>query len=211
MHIKIFFDSKIVYLCDALDEKLNKLLHQPSTVFIDELNTHTIKAMLKEIAEQDMNIGIFLHSNLSALKKDFFKKFEVMQAAGGAVLNTKNEILMIYRRGFWDLPKGKLDKGETLAECAVREVQEETGLKNVTINEFLHITYHTYFLGTHHILKESHWYKMKAKGSDHLIPQTEEDILEAKWISSNELEKYKKLSYPSIVEVLDELGIAKNV
>src|SRR5215510_275068 len=96
-------------------------------------------------------------------------------AAGGLVVNDRDELLMIFRRGKWDLPKGKLDKGESLKDCAIREVEEETGLKNITLGPPLIITYHTYHEGARFILKESHWYKMSVSGQQNLVPQTEED------------------------------------
>ena len=115
----------------------------------------------------------------------------------------KDEILMIFRRGKWDLPKGKLDTGETLEDCAIREVEEETGLRNIKLLSPLIITYHTYHEGSKFILKESHWYKMKVTGEQKLIPQTEEDIHEIKWVKKSDLKPYMKNSYPSVVDVLE--------
>src|SRR5215218_6550882 len=103
-------------------------------------------------------------------------------AAGGIVENENGEILFQFRRGVWDLPKGKLDDGESLEECAVREVEEETGLKKVELEEFLLATYHTYHENGKQVLKESHWYKMRADGRQELTPQTSEDISEVKWV-----------------------------
>ena len=120
---------------------------------------------------------------LHEFKKDFFKKFTLIQAAGGLIRNEKDEILLIFRRGKWDLPKGKLDTGETLEECAVREVEEETGLKKIKLISPLIITYHTYHEGARFVLKESHWYSMTVRGKQTLIPQTEEDIHEIKWVA----------------------------
>ena len=99
-------------------------------------------------------------------------------AAGGIVVNPKQEILWIFRRGFWDLPKGKLDPGETIPQCALREVEEETGLTQIQLNEIITITYHDYFdnyLNTQ-VTKETHWYKMSIQDLQNGIPQTEEDI-----------------------------------
>ena len=106
-------------------------------------------------------------------------------------------------RGKWDLPKGKLDKGEKLEECAVREVEEETGLNKVEIISPLTITYHTYHEGTKFILKECHWYTMKVKGEQVLIPQTEEDILEIKWVKASHLKNTVKNTFPSIEDVIN--------
>jgi 8-oxo-dGTP pyrophosphatase MutT (NUDIX family) len=112
---------------------------------------------------EKIHAGVFYHPSLDELKKVFFKKFVLVKAAGGLVRNEMNEILMIFRRGKWDLPKGKLDPNESLEDCALREVREETGLENIKLLGPLLITYHTYHEGTRFILKESHWYKMKTK------------------------------------------------
>ena len=127
-------------------------------------------------------------------------------AAGGLVTNSKAELLMIFRRGFWDLPKGKLDKGETIEACAIREVQEETGIKSLELEKFTGITLHEYFdkYLKEKVIKETHWYAMKAAEGETLIPQTEEDIEEIKWVNRNELERYLELSYKNIVEVVNK-------
>ena len=144
------------------------------------------------------------HPDLGELKKAFYKKFTIVIAAGGLVLNEKKKILMIFRRGKWDLPKGKLDKGETLEECAVREVEEETGLQQVKLLSPLVITYHTYHEGARFILKESHWYNMKVSGEQNLVPQTEEGIHEIKWVTNKEAQSLFQECYPSVIDVIKE-------
>ncbi|HJV18463.1 MAG TPA: NUDIX domain-containing protein [Sediminibacterium sp.] len=125
-------------------------------------------------------------------------------AAGGLVFNENNELLMILRRGYWDLPKGKLDKGETVESCAIREVQEETGLKNIVLGKFITITLHEYFdtYLDEDVVKESHWYHMKVQGPQELIPQTEEDIMMIKWVKRESLPEYLNNTYPNIIEVI---------
>ncbi|MCK7539615.1 MAG: NUDIX domain-containing protein [Marinilabiliales bacterium] len=70
-------------------------------------------------------------------KYDLFSLFNIVIAAGGFVRNEKDEILFIFRRGHWDLPKGKLNhkKGiiEKKKDAAVREVMEETGIEKIDI------------------------------------------------------------------------------
>ncbi len=204
MYIKIYFNDKPLFLCDNIDETIEPFVHHDDAVFIDELNSHTVKAMIHEMQLEKIHAGVFFHANLEELKKAFYKKFTIIQAGGGLVLNEKNELLLIFRRGKWDLPKGKLDKGETMEECAVREVEEETGLKDVTLIGSLIITYHTYHEGSRFILKESHWYSMKVSGKQTLIPQTEEDILAIKWITKKEAEQFFPECYPSVVDVLEK-------
>src|SRR5437764_13750926 len=125
-------------------------------------------------------------------------------AAGGIVKNEEGKILMQYRRGKWDLPKGKLDEGETIEECAVREVKEETGLKNIQLGEFLGITNHQYTENGKQIDKETHWFAMKVSGEQQLIPQTEEDILELRWVAESELQPYLSNTYPNIIEIIEK-------
>lgn len=203
MQITVYIHNKPVHLCSKLDDHLEKLHHLPDTIFIDELDHHTVKAMLKEIGLPDIRRGIFLHPDLETLKRQFFKKFEVHVAGGGLVINENGEMLMIFRRGAWDLPKGHLDKGETIEECAVREVQEETGLNNVALGKFLITTYHSYEQGTHHIMKESHWFLMKSSLAEKLVPQTDEDIEKIEWVKEERLHQFLPKTYPSIRNVLN--------
>ncbi len=206
MFIKIYFNNQPLFLCDALDQTIQPFVHHDDAVFIDELNSHSVKSMIHEMQVDKVHAGVFYHSDLGELKKAFFKKFSLVQAAGGLVQNEKKEILLIFRRGKWDLPKGKLDKGEKLEECAIREVEEETGLRKVKLVAPWIITYHTYQEGARFILKESHWYRMKVAGEQQLVPQIKEDIYEIKWVTPGELGKYMKNSFPSVIDVLQMQG-----
>lgn len=202
MYIKIYFNDKPLFLCDRIDETIDPFLHHDDAVFIDELDSHTIKTMIHEMQLEKVHAGVFFHADLEALKKAFFKKFTLVQAAGGLTQKEDKSILLIYRRGKWDLPKGKLEKREKLEDCAIREVEEETGLKNVQLVSPLTITYHTYHEGTRFILKESHWYSMKVEGPQQLKPQTEEDINDIRWVPMEEIESYSGKVFPSIADVL---------
>jgi 8-oxo-dGTP pyrophosphatase MutT (NUDIX family) len=202
MFIKIFFDDKPLYLCDEITTHINEYVHHDDAIFIDELNSHTVKAMIHEMQVAKVHAGVFYHKDFDELKKAFFKKFTFIQAAGGLVTNEDGEVLLIFRRGKWDLPKGKLDKGEKLDECALREVEEETGLKKPKIEHALSSTYHTYLEGARYILKESVWYKMKVSGEQNLVPQTNEGIEEIKWVKPAQLKTYYSNTYPNVVELL---------
>jgi len=159
--------------------------------------------MIHEMQLDKVHAGVFQHTDLEALRKAFYKKFTLVQAAGGLVENENGDLLMIFRRGKWDLPKGKLDKGETLAECAVREVEEETGLQRIQLLTALPVTYHTYHEGSKYILKESYWYHMKVEGTQHLVPQVGEGIDEVKWVSRENAREYYPESFPSVIDVIE--------
>lgn len=202
MYIKIYFNDKPLFLCDKIDETIEPFIHHDDTVFIDELDSHTVKSMVHEMQLEKIHAGVFVHPDLDELKKQFYKKFKIIKAGGGLVLNEKDEILLIFRRGKWDLPKGKLDQGETIEECAVREVEEETGLKNITLISPLLTTFHTYFEGSNFALKESYWYTMKVNGNQQLNPQIEEDIHEIKWVTNEEAVKLFPTCFPSVIDVI---------
>ena len=128
---------------------------------------------------------------------------ETITAAGGIVTNEKGEILFQFRRGKWDLPKGKLDEGETIEACAVREVEEETGLKNIQLGELVGITKHLYTERGVEIEKETYWFAMKVSGHQELVPQAEEDITDLKWVSEHELKPYLSDTFANIVEIVE--------
>lgn len=125
-------------------------------------------------------------------------------AAGGIVINELNEILMIYRRGKWDLPKGKLDKGEVIEICAIREVTEETGITNIQLGKLIGKTYHEYFDNwiNEEVIKETYWYEMKVQNKTQLIPQIEENIETVEWVNKTELPNKLKNSYKNIEEII---------
>lgn len=204
-YITIYFEDKPVFLCDEMTPEIDEYRHHPDAVFIDELSTAAINSLLHEIKKPRFHAAIIFDTNFSKLKTVFFKHFELIKAGGGLVKNENDEILMIFRRGKWDLPKGKLDEGETLEECAKREVEEETGLHQLTLIKPLLITYHTYHLFGKHNLKETHWYLMKAGGNEKLIPQTEEEISEIVWVKKENLENYLDNTFPTIETVLKKV------
>jgi ADP-ribose pyrophosphatase YjhB (NUDIX family) len=203
MYIKIYFNTKPLFLCDAIEKTIEHFVHHDDAVFIDELNPRTVKTMIHEMQQAHVHAGVFYHPRFEELKKAVQKKFNVVQAAGGLVKNGADKILMIFRRGRWDLPKGKLDKNEKLEDCSIREVEEETGLKEVKLHSPLLVTYHTYHEGTKYILKESHWFSMHVSGEQKLIPQTEEDIFDIRWIAQEEIKSYLSQTFPLVSDIME--------
>lgn len=210
MHIKIYFNNKPLFLTDKIDHELEDFKHSRDTIFIDELNAHAVRTMIYEMEQPEYYHGIFLYKDPNAVLDTFKKELTLVQAAGGFVYD-RGQVLLIFRRGKWDLPKGKLDEGEELSDCAVREIKEETGLKNLKLEDALTITYHTYHEKGRHILKESHWFRIKGSVNDKLLPQTEEDIDQCKWVKFSDLETYLENTHASITDVLQEgLRTVKN-
>lgn len=202
MYIKVYFNTKPLFLCDEICKEIEPFLHHDDAVFIEEFSSPAVNSMIHEMQLEKVHAGIFLHDDLDKLKQAFWKKFVIIQAGGGLVKNEKEEILFMFRRGKWDLPKGKLDPGETIEECALREVTEETGLTGVELKQFLLTTYHTYIENGKHILKESYWYKMTSSSKKNLVPQTEEDIQELRWVKNENLQEVLSNTYPSVREVI---------
>jgi 8-oxo-dGTP pyrophosphatase MutT (NUDIX family) len=202
MYIKIYFDEKPVYLCDEINKEINEILHHPDAVFMDEISGPGIKSLLHEIQKEEFHAGVLWNNDLEVLKKSFFKHFKLIEAAGGVVENNSGEILFIFRLNKWDLPKGKVEKGEKLEQCAVREVEEETGLSNVKLRKKIGETYHTYNAFGKHFLKLSHWYHLTASKRQSLVAQTEEDITAVKWVDPTSMEEQLTNTYPSIRDIL---------
>lgn len=134
---------------------------------------------------------------------------QIIEAGGGLVLNERGYLLMIYRRGYWDLPKGKRDAGESIETCAVREVEEETGLSEVQLLKPVGETIHHYLdpftnLPTQKI---TYWYSMYAASTQPLIPQSSEDITDIRWVSAAELPYLLEQSFPTIREIIGKAGL----
>lgn len=134
--------------------------------------------------------------------KHFCGKFKKITAGGGVVLNDEGQLLMIHRLGHWDLPKGKVEKGEDVAMCAIREVEEECGVKGLGITSKAVVTYHIHRRNGRKILKISHWYHMRTSYSGRLVPQVEEDIEKVKWVAPKKIAKKLDSTWPSVVEVI---------
>jgi ADP-ribose pyrophosphatase YjhB (NUDIX family) len=131
----------------------------------------------------------------------FCAQYMLIEAAGGLVYNLDNQLLMIFRNGKWDLPKGKLESGENISQCAMREVEEECGVEELSIVKKLKSTYHTYKLNGKAILKRTYWFKMNSNYKSKLTPQLEEGITKVEWVSLSEVPLKLENSYGNIKEL----------
>lgn len=158
--------------------------------------------------EAPENTGVIIEEHdaeaLMAHMDDYFK---VIQAGGGVVYNPSGEILFIFRRGKWDLPKGKLDKGETLEECALREVSEETGVQALASQGLIVTSWHIYKERGSNLVKQTEWYRMTTTDTRQLNPQTEEDIMEARWVAPADVAPLMANTYQAIKDVLHAAGV----
>jgi 8-oxo-dGTP pyrophosphatase MutT (NUDIX family) len=137
--------------------------------------------LLQNTSCPEMNV---YGENLDELWEDFTHMFRVIEAAGGIVTNANGEVLFIKRLSRWDLPKGKVEKGESLEQAALREVEEETGLKELILEEFVNNTFHIFTeRNGDRILKTTYWFKMSYVGNGVAKPQTEEGITAVDWKS----------------------------
>lgn len=145
-------------------------------------------------------------TDIELSKNEIFDDFKLAKAGGGVVRNINGDILLIYRRRHWDMPKGHLEDNETLPACALREVSEETGLKHLHIIHKTAVTYHVYRENKRDILKETHWFFMDNYQREPLRPQVAEDIEKAEWVAFSDMHLYFDAMYPSIRDVLKPLA-----
>ncbi|MEZ4721244.1 MAG: NUDIX domain-containing protein [Flavobacteriales bacterium] len=153
--------------------------------------------------DRDVEISV---ADIEFVVNGLFQDLQVITAAGGYVQNEHGQLLMIFRRGHWDLPKGKMDEGETTEQCAIREVEEECGISGLQITSEPYSTFHVYEERGEVIVKESVWYRMKCSDSKNLVPQTEEDIEQALWLDLPIKKEIRDGAYGSIREVLDHFA-----
>lgn len=159
-------------------------------------------SLLKSLEQPEVTTAALVHKPVQESIDALKSTLRYIQAAGGLVYTPTREVLLIFRKGKWDLPKGKLDEGEDLATCALREIEEETGANGLSIARPLTTTYHTYYEKGNHILKESHWFLVEAMKKVNLVPQTEEDISETRWVPLDELVGYQKNMHASVRDVI---------
>lgn len=207
MNIQIYFNNKFIKLSsNDIQNSQNQAIKKSYLLNDNKLNFNKI---IDEFLFDPSNDNIkIVSSDLNSLLELFKSKFYYIEAAGGFI-EKDNEFLFIHRQGIWDLPKGKLEKGETIKNAAIRECEEECGIKQLTITKQLSSSFHLYKYKKGFALKQSYWFYMKSDYSKKLTPQIEEDIDEVKWFSKHEIETIIiNHTYYTIRDVINEaLGI----
>ena len=201
--LKIYFGTKPLFITDSRNAEVAPYLDSKGTVVLTDIKDTEIGNMIRQMQEPDVPAGVIFYNPDQAINS-LRNHLVQIQAAGGLVYAGGREILMIYRRGKWDLPKGKLDEGEDLETCAKREVEEETGIKNLALERKICVTYHTYYQGADYVLKESHWYLMRTNKGQKFTPQTDEDIEKCEWVALAGIDPYIENTHLSITDVLNK-------
>lgn len=196
----IYFNNLIIAFNNVIDEvsanvRNIKLANKGDII-------RAVETLHYEESGHDINLYGY---NTDSMFNDFCELHNYIEAAGGVVENLKSEYLLIKRFGIWDLPKGKIETGETHEEAALREVCEETGLLNVSINSSLPDTYHIYCQKGNWFLKKTYWFSMQTQDNVELIPQTKEEISKALWMSKPEAYLAISKSYRSLYDTFGYL------
>ena len=196
---KVFYNDRTVFFIDNFE----KYFDNNEGLFYKYKDRVQLSYLLELFSSVKgfKNLYIF-HEDIDFCFTEFCTLFTVIEAAGGLVKAPDNKILVINRRGFWDLPKGKLELQEKPERGAMREVEEECGLQNLRLSSLIETTFHTYTIEDKNILKKTYWFEMLHDGNQIPVPQLQEDITEAKWINKSNLSDVTKNTYLSIIEVL---------
>ncbi|MCD8185174.1 MAG: NUDIX domain-containing protein [Rikenellaceae bacterium] len=197
---KLYFSDRVV----ILDNDASK--YNPEEVIFTVPGDRSIeKTNLLQKVHNTKRL-VLIGPDVEALYRAVTDPFPSIQAGGGLVTNPKGEILMIFRHRRWDLPKGKLENGECIEECSVREVEEETGIAPVQRGPRLLLTSHFYQLNGEWVMKKTSWYAMAYTGNLAPVPQVEEDIMAIEWVNPGQLDRYLKNTYPTIIDVFEAAG-----
>jgi 8-oxo-dGTP pyrophosphatase MutT (NUDIX family) len=197
--------SDFDHIVDFRLEKLQRSMLTGHVLFLNATSTTAIQLinmLEKELPKEMLSITLATRekSDVEDKVKDLYK---VIKAAGGVVVKG-DKWLFMYRRKKWDLPKGKLDKGENSKKAAVREIEEETGVKAL-VRDKICTTWHTYTMNNNRILKRTKWYLFDCLDDSAMIPQAEEQIEKLEWYSPVEAKSILINSFSSIRYVVDSL------
>jgi 8-oxo-dGTP pyrophosphatase MutT (NUDIX family) len=196
---KIFYNDRVV----ILTSKITKTFEKNEGLFYKYQKKEELVEILNAFGTFTHHQTLYvLHDNTDELLRMVKSGFTIVEAAGGIIRRNDGKLLAIFRRGKWDLPKGKVEKGEFYKQTAIREVQEECGLTNIEIGNRLADTYHTYTDKGQNILKRTIWYEMQLNSNEEPVPQTEEDITEIKWFDYQTVSEIMKNTFESLKETI---------
>jgi 8-oxo-dGTP pyrophosphatase MutT (NUDIX family) len=181
---KIFVNNKPIIIADTTSviHKLTPCLE------LSAYSERDLRTAIDELQYKNNYKAVYITGgNIKQMWKDFTKHFTIIDAAGGLVKNAKGNYLFIKRNGYWDMPKGKVEKNEKIRAAAMREVEEETGISNLTIASEIGNTYHVFITHGVFYIKRTYWFEMNYEGSETLVPQISEGIVQAEWIAYDDI------------------------
>ncbi len=195
---KIFYNDRAI----VLTSKITKSFENIGGLFYNYQKNDELNDLLKafEQFEHISSLHIY-HFDVDILLDKIKLRYTIVEAAGGVVRNPEGKLLVIFRRGKWDLPKGKMDKGETHKQTALREVQEECGLTHIDVGQRLDDTYHFYVEKNTRILKRTAWFEMTVNGYEQPVPQLSEDITKIEWFSNHNINNALDNTFESLKDV----------
>ena len=203
MH-RIYFEKRCIIICSPSDESLS----DPNAVVFHPGIRINIATLVRMFEQTDSIARIYIPTeDTDAAYADLCAQFRNVDAAGGLVVNRRDDFLLISRNGLWDLPKGHREEGEDIRVTAMREVQEETGVDQLELRGLICVTDHCYLRDGIWHLKHTWWYDMLYTDPVNLTPQREEDITRAAWVARSSLPPFLKNTYPSIQEVFREAKV----
>jgi ADP-ribose pyrophosphatase YjhB (NUDIX family) len=201
MNIIIYYLSKKIILQTKTQQTDNQNIK-----FIDSLTKTQILDIFESFIASEIDLLTFESDSIDKGFDKLKKAFKLIYAAGGLIENN-NKYLFIFRLKKWDLPKGKLDMGESPEEAAIRECEEECGITKLTILNELPSTYHIYKYKGSFALKKIFWYTMSTKYNGILVPQIEEKIEKVEWFDKTQiLDIVIPNTYPAILDVINNLN-----
>ena len=190
---KVFFNESLLTFSNQSNSEAKNILFHHETQFDEAFH------LLSSNSSKFVNI---FSDDIDAVWASFLNYFKHIKAAGGIVRNPQDDILFIFRLGKWDLPKGKMEEGESKEESAIREIEEECSITNLQLKRFLMPTFHIYYL-REYVIKETYWFEVFYDGVELPLPQTEEGIETVEWKKECEIPQLLENSYPNIKLLMD--------
>ena len=191
---KVFVNDKPIVLTTVVSKETDFKNYLLKSVKIGKVIRDLNKSSIKEVR--------LIGKKEDKLIKNFLKKLPKVIAGGGKVYNDRGDILFIFRNGKWDLPKGKIDGKETIEAAALREVEEETGVKDLKIVKPLETTYHIFKRNGRHRIKITKWFEMQSSYTGELVPEEIEGITKVEWLNPEQTQKALENSYANIKELI---------
>jgi len=198
---KVFVNDKPLFLTNEISKETDFQLFLLESIDIEQL-------IIKMFQNKIQKASLYYPDEKVILKK-LKEKIPVCKAGGGLVFNKKGEVLFILRNGKWDLPKGGIEREEEIADTAMREVEEETGVDKLEITRKLQKTYHIFKRNGKYKLKITHWFEMQTNFEGTPFPQANEGIEKAVWLNPEQIKEALKNSYENIKLLFEEEKLLK--